>query len=608
MSPTAADYQKSASRRRVLFILGPILAILLIIHLVSPSRTSGAGGSGLSGRGGSHILPGFGSRSSASRRTDAYRLNAQRKAKSAASALHGGGGTGPANFSEAPPFTFCPTFGEGDELGNVYGPEAILKTRSHVGSSERVRRVLRRAMAGLPITIGVLGGSVSSCHGLDATTAHPLGNPIGPNCYPHRLFAWLNDVFPHPANELTNGALRRTGTSYFGFCSEMHLPDRVDLIIVEFDTEDPHDATTLATTDLLIRSLLLRPDQPAVIMLGHFAPQMQGEHGFAGAEIWHSAVAQFYDVVHLSVKGFLYEEYLLNPQKVRQSYFLDPILANAKGHELLADTVIAYLESEVCQVWDAAALEADLAGLPMPNVGGGLPGGILGDDVGADGSRGSGGGSGAGGALFGGMGLRHGSDAGLDGEDAAAAGGKDGKDGAAGSGNNAVGMRSGRASYSRVPPFRIMDKPNSVQHFREIKPNCASANDLINPLPSSVFAGSGWQPVSPRPDDEDERHYWYTETPGSLLKIPVKVGAGDIAVYYLKGKQSDGWGTLLCWVDDNTGGAVELRGSWDRDYGQPTVTHIDKGVSRGAHYVVCELQGQSGIDTARARVYAVLAT
>jgi len=67
-------------------------------------------------------------------------------------ALHGGGGLGPANFSEPAPFTFCPTFGEGDELGNVYGPEAILKTRSHVGSSERIRKVLRRAMAGLPIS------------------------------------------------------------------------------------------------------------------------------------------------------------------------------------------------------------------------------------------------------------------------------------------------------------------------------------------------------------------------------------------------------------------------------------------------------------------------
>lgn len=60
------------------------------------------------------------------------------------------------------------------------------------------------------------------------------------------------------------------------------------------------DPTSLATTDLLVRSLLLRPDQPAVILLGHFSPQIQGEHGYAGPEVWHSAVAQFYDVVHLS--------------------------------------------------------------------------------------------------------------------------------------------------------------------------------------------------------------------------------------------------------------------------------------------------------------------
>lgn len=128
----------------------------------------------------------------------------------------------PSNFSEPPPFTFCPTFGDGDELGNLYGPDSILRTRAHLGSSERIRKVIRRAMSGLPISessclehiavltsysaIGILGGSVSSCHGLDATPAHPLGNPVGPNCYPHRIFSWLNDVFPHPANELTNGA------------------------------------------------------------------------------------------------------------------------------------------------------------------------------------------------------------------------------------------------------------------------------------------------------------------------------------------------------------------------------------------------------------------
>lgn len=43
---------------------------------------------------------------------------------------------------------------------------------------------------------------------------------------------------------LTLNAVRRTGTSYFGFCSAMHLPDRVDLVIAEFDTEDPQYASS----------------------------------------------------------------------------------------------------------------------------------------------------------------------------------------------------------------------------------------------------------------------------------------------------------------------------------------------------------------------------
>lgn len=577
---------KPSSRRRLAYIVAPFVLLIVFLHFLSPDpSTTSSFGRGRS-------LPGFASRASfaISRRTDAHAraqnrqrqiagLAASSQSQSALMAQNGAR----LNFTEAPPFTFCPSFGPGDELGQVYGPDAIMKTRTHVGSPERVRRVIRRALAGLPITIGVLGGSISSCHGLDATMAHPLGNPVGPNCYPHRIFDWLNDVFPHPANELTNGAIRRTGTSYFGFCSDMHLPDRVDLVIVEFDTEDPHDPTALTTTDLLVRSLLLRPDQPAVIMLGHFSPQIQGEHGFAGPEVWHAAVSQFYDVVYLSVKGLLYEEYLLNPQKVRQSYFLDPILANAKGHELLADTVTAYLESEICQVWEAAALEADLATFTAGGKAGDGTGiGSLLDEYNPS-------------LLLGGKGLRRAADAGLDAEDADTmqSGNQDG---------------AARSQYVGIPPFRITDRPHTLAHFREIKPSCASANDLINPLPQSVFAGSGWSPVQPRADEEDERHYWYADMPGSLLKVPIKCGAGDIAVYYLQGPASEGWGDVLCWVDDNTEGARLLHGSWDRDYGQPTVTQIDQGVTKGSHYVVCELQGNPGIDRARFKLFGVFST
>lgn len=227
----------------------------------------------------------------------------------------------------------------------------------------------------------------------------------------------------------------------------------------------------------------------------------------------------------------------MNPQKVRQTYFLDPILANSKGHELLADTLISYLESEICSVWDSESLNADLAFYGAAS---------LASTSASDDSP----------SLLSGKGLRKDSYLSTDAADLEA-----------GSAGRAAGSRS---AYLGIPPFRITDKPHTLAHFREIKPNCASANDLINPLPQSVFAGSGWNPVVPRADDEDERHYWYTDMPGSLLKVPIKCGAGDIAVYYLRGPETQGWGTVLCWVDDNTEGAVELKGSWNRDYGQPT--------------------------------------
>jgi hypothetical protein len=75
---------------------------------------------------------------------------------------------------------------------------------------------------------------VSSCHGAG-------DDPIAPDCYPSRFFHWWNSFFPHPASELTNGAIRKTNSEYFAFCSAHHLPDYTDLVIIELDSDDkPH--------------------------------------------------------------------------------------------------------------------------------------------------------------------------------------------------------------------------------------------------------------------------------------------------------------------------------------------------------------------------------
>lgn len=76
----------------------------------------------------------------------------------------------------------------------------------------------------------------------------------------------------------------------FGRCSVVHS--------VEADLARS-DPDWLSHFELLVRSILVRPEMPAVIILGHFSPQLQAQNGFAGPELLHTVVAQFYDVPHI---------------------------------------------------------------------------------------------------------------------------------------------------------------------------------------------------------------------------------------------------------------------------------------------------------------------
>lgn len=110
-------------------------------------------------------------------------------------------------------------------------------------------------MSGAPVTISILGGSSEftpstpayvwqeiSSVGLTGVVSACTGagdDPVGGSCYPHKFFDWWNTVFPHPANELTNGAVKKTDSAYYAYCSSHHMPDKTDLVILEFDAADP---------------------------------------------------------------------------------------------------------------------------------------------------------------------------------------------------------------------------------------------------------------------------------------------------------------------------------------------------------------------------------
>ncbi|KAG6329597.1 hypothetical protein ID866_9490 [Astraeus odoratus] len=151
----------------------------------------------------------------------------------------------------------------------------------------------------------------------------------------------------------------------------------------------------------------------------------------------------------------------------------------------------------------------------------------------------------------------------------------------------------------RIPPVRINTRPQASRPFEEPAPFCASANDLVNPVPPSLFYGSGWNAARPAQGVSPlltAGYYWYSFMPLSRLRVPIRVGAGDIGVYYLKEPINDiGEGSQLeCWVDDNFGGAVIIENSGDVSGPTPTLEIIDHYVTRGSHFVECVLLGEEG--------------
>ncbi|KAF5373406.1 hypothetical protein D9615_009515 [Tricholomella constricta] len=478
-----------------------------------------------------------------------------------------------ASDAEPNPFAFCPVYGPGDEIGAKYGAQMLSKTRMHVGSSERMQRVLNRALAGQPVTISILGGSVSACHGAG-------DDPVAPNCYPSLFFQWWNSVFPHPATELTNGAMRRTNSGYFGYCSAHHIPDVTDLVIIELESEDTPDDDMMENFETLVRSILIRPDHPAVLLLGHFSPQVHQSYGFAGPDHWHNVVAQFYDVPHISTKAVLFPSYMRDPNSI-DKYFVDPLLASSAGHAVITDVLVAYFQSQICAAWGVAT-GASFDNTPPPHQAGGLHG------------------------LFGGVGQRKGvPEPGAADNDGLDADGKRIKPAPAQQQQHAQLL-------SPVPPGRINTRPGG-RAFQEIAPYCVSANDLINPLPPSLFYGSGWNAYHATSEAGTLRttsHYWYSTLPTSKIRVPLQVGAGDIGVYYLREPMKKvGEGSAVeCWVDDNYAGAKVIENAADIGEEVPTLAVIDHFVTRGSHFVECTLLGEEGQGVPMFKIIGIFST
>lgn len=281
------------------------------------------------------------------------------------------------------------------------------------------------------------------------------------------------------------------------------------------------------STEILLRTILQRPEAPAVLVLSTFAPRVQQDYGYLDAEVAHNAVARFYDVPHLSVKGLLYEDFLHNSSRVMDTHFVDPVLMNESGHTALADIIISYLQSEICSFMESVSLTQEpITADASSSAKAARPIAVADEEVEGPPAR------------FRGQ-IFH-----LD------------QDLAAGSGYDKIKRSENLWRRTGIPPFLMNDKPHELARFRDVKPYCITANNHLTPLPRKAFRGSGW--LQKEGSRGNKKGSWYSTKPGSRLRIPVEVSAGDIFVQYLRPPLGEGHGRARCWVDDNERNAVEL--------------------------------------------------
>ncbi|KAL1407182.1 hypothetical protein Q8F55_006598 [Vanrija albida] len=273
-----------------------------------------------------------------------------------------------------PQCSICTAGPVGARMCSEYGPDAMARLVSYAGTNHRLRRALARMRSGRPFSIATIGGSVSMGHGLkyDEPKAYAPVNMHG------RLFAWLNDTFPAPggsvfdppgrvpdANVWVNGAQPARGADYFSMCSQLHVPEDPDLVVVELGINDPPHTITAVNFELLIRQLLEAESQPGVLVFNAFA--LKFDMMAMGAELNHG-VAQFYDVPTLTVRNAL-APLMAHDKKPIVEWFTHDVPApnpetlegvdirhfSDKGHEISADMMIAYLELQLCEMDRAEA-------------------------------------------------------------------------------------------------------------------------------------------------------------------------------------------------------------------------------------------------------------
>ncbi|GAW09145.1 capsule structure designer protein [Lentinula edodes] len=246
-----------------------------------------------------------------------------------------------------------------DELCKRYGSFNLARSRAYEGSNARLKRVIRKLRSGQKIKIGIVGGSVSKGHGLKDRRDN----------WSYIYAEYIRETFAQATSsnasnvevELINGSVSGTITQYMETCYREHIPEDVDLVIIELAINDQRLEYLAKGYENLIRSIFALPQRPAVISVQVMALMFQTIT--MGGDL-HTAVAEYYDTPIISIRNVLLPHILRSTQlnhsddSLEHYWFghdivggLDLRHVGKNGHRMLADLLASFTSRVACEGW-----------------------------------------------------------------------------------------------------------------------------------------------------------------------------------------------------------------------------------------------------------------
>ena len=215
-------------------------------------------------------------------------------------------------------------------LPDTASADAMLSARSLVRTGDRARlqRVMVRANQGDPVTIAVIGGSITA--GAAATQPEKR--------YGNLVAQWWRLKFPPAKLRFVNAGIGATGSDYGALRAERDLLSKQpDFVVVEYAVNDRNTQAAAETLEGLVRQILKQPNQPAVMLL--FTMNRAGDN----AQEWHSKIGSHYGLPMVSFRDALWPE-IQSGRRKWEDVEADQVHPNDRGHAYCAAFITAVLD------------------------------------------------------------------------------------------------------------------------------------------------------------------------------------------------------------------------------------------------------------------------